>query len=1099
MRFCALSPASKVLPQSIRASFTHGGSGRDRGMNFRHRTVGLAGVGLGQMPQPPLFAVAEDADQDGMPDVDELVWGLDPLDPADGLSDDDGDGLSLAFEYALGTAPSAADSDGDGLGDGDEVLLHGSDPLDPLSPPQEQASGLAQPTSNTNIEPVATSTSASLLSATAPPAPPPPSLANGDFNELNSPRWILNRKSTNYQGGGFDWFAGSDLAWDAYRGSTVEVWKAKGEQFAELDGDTANYGIKQPIANVRSGSFILTWLDCGRNNQLAGTNSYKVIVYYLSGATEVPIAGVDKIGNLPTMKWNRRTLAFQIKPEHIAAANGGNIYVAFVPLEKINGYGTLIDKVSLLPVEVVQGELGTESEDVGNWLMTEADPKPEVEMEITDAVVSGTDVIVSVQGTVTDRLSKFGETAAEKVQTLKFIVDGQTLHSINVADGVEDGFAFNETVTIPNAKPRGYTLRAETTENAAGNTGWDQVAVGLNLSPSATTFPSPGSAFRIAFSQNPTNGQIDSAQVFFGDRGIQAGDLTVTETAADSYQFAGQVKVTIDGQQQSVPCQLAIRGPLALAAGAIDELTAEVSYTVPGLGENRLHGMWKESAANSLLFASSGYQAADETILVEAMVNLPGSQQEDFEPITMRISGPDDWEDSETVKIKVGDTEYPLKKFTFDGKESLYPYDEAYPDEPKQFLLSAKAVPQKLETPGYTAGGGSFDFKLKIDDTEHDIQTVQVQRGFRDDFFAASPPLAAAQAAPLQAAQAQAAEQGWREPGDKVTMTDLLTAHEWIYGTDEDAMTLLRAFQENGNIITLGNELGDLDVNYILRTDNKIEIEIEDDDNDVNPIVCANLLHAGLYKALAYPPLNTHPEILDNINLFIASRQAFAQTAAEITATAAEMYLSGITIVNEGLDWVLVINDVAEGQYASLAAALPLVPVAAVRTGGKMVFRTPGGRALGEIADQDQLDAIYWASKKRSFEDKIAILEDAGLSDDIIDFLVCGGEIQYAKAHATLKNRMIRAGDTKPGIDYEAHHDLPWEFREWFAAHKIDVNDAQYGRWVHIDDHKTWHNENPKFNEVWEDFIYDANGRQVRRSKDEILAKLNEIRAAYPE
>ena len=135
---------------------------------------------------------------------------------------------------------------------------------------------------------------------------------------------------------------------------------------------------------------------------------------------------------------------------------------------------------------------------------------------------------MTVQGTVTDRLSKFGETAAEKVQTLKFSVDGQELHSINVADGVESGKDFNETITIPNAKPRGYTLRAETTQNTAGNTGWDQVAVGLNLTPSATTFPSAGSAFRIAFGQNSTNGQVDTAQVFFGDRAAQAADLTVT-------------------------------------------------------------------------------------------------------------------------------------------------------------------------------------------------------------------------------------------------------------------------------------------------------------------------------------------------------------------------------------------------------------------------------------------------------------------------------------------------------------------------------------------------------------------------------------------
>lgn len=92
---------------------------------------------------------------------------------------------------------------------------------------------------------------------------------------------------------------------------------------------------------------------------------------------------------------------------------------------------------------------------------------------------------------------------------------------------------------------------------------------------------------------------------------------------------------------------------------------------------------------------------------------------------------------------------------------------------------------------------------------------------------------------------------------------------------------------------------------------------------------------------------------------------------------------------------------------------------------------------------------------------------------------------------------MEKAGRIRTNATQQAHHDLPWRFREWFAAHKIDVNDAEYGRWVDIDNHEAWHNENPKFNDVWENFIYDANGNQVRRSKDEILGKLAEIRNSY--
>ena len=746
----------------------------------------------------------------------------------------------------------------------------------------------------------------------------------------------------------------------------------------------------------------------------------------------------------------------------------------------------------LLPVEVVQGDLGTDSEDVGNWLMAEADPKPEVEMQITNAVVSGSDVSVTVQGRVTDKLSNYAATAGEKVQSLRFIVDDEELHSINITGSVGSGFDFNETITIPNVKPRGYTLRAETSENLAGNQGWDQVALGVAYVEDPPAFPEDRGEFAISFAQNPTDTTIDTVTVYFGDRDPQAGDLTAIESAAGSCEFIGNVQVTIDGQAQSVPCKISAKGPFSFAANAVDNIDAQITYTVPGIGENKLHGRWTETAANSLVFKSSGYQAGDERLIVEATADLQGSKNEDFEPITLRMmTGSDDWENSNTVRIKVGGTEYPLKKFTFNGKEALYPYDETYPDKPKQFLPSAKSVPLKLETPGYSSGDGSFEFKLKIGSSEHDLQTVQVQRGFRNDFFVQAPPAAAA---PL-VFQAAAAPAGWKKKGDTVTWKDLMDAYEWIYGTNETAMTLLNTYKEH-HWIELTNVLGDLDVHYRHRIgpDRDVVIQIEHNDDDINPVVCAQLLYAGLHRALAYGSVAQH---YDDINIIVAARKAFAKKAAEITATSAELYISGISIINEGLDWALIVSDVAEGQYASLAAALPLIPVAAVRTGGKMIFRTPQGKILGEITNRDQLDAIYWASKKRAYADKVKILEDAGVSDDMIDMLVRGGEIQYSKAHKVLKSRMIKAGNKKPGRNYQAHHDLPWEFREWFAAHKIDVNDAQYGRWVHIDDHKKWHNEEPKFNDIWEDFIYDANGNQIKRSKDEIMIKLNEIRASY--
>ena len=71
--------------------------------------MGFADRSWAQGIASPVLGWAEDADQDGLADIDEVLMGMDPLDPYDGLNDVDEDGLHLAWELALGTDPAMAD------------------------------------------------------------------------------------------------------------------------------------------------------------------------------------------------------------------------------------------------------------------------------------------------------------------------------------------------------------------------------------------------------------------------------------------------------------------------------------------------------------------------------------------------------------------------------------------------------------------------------------------------------------------------------------------------------------------------------------------------------------------------------------------------------------------------------------------------------------------------------------------------------------------------------------------------------------------------------------------------------------------------------
>lgn len=330
----------------------------------------LSGVTYSQSLSPPTWNFLVDADQDGLTDVDEIFLGLDPLEPADGLSDLDGDGLSLGWEFSIGTHSSEADTDADGWSDSEEYLIYGTQPTSWLSFPLSSGSPLA-----------GAPAPASALPVPPAPTPPPPSLSNGDFTETSITTW--KNATGSYQNGAFKWGAGAIGNWTAYKGSTVEVWEVGTEKFIELDGNINNYGVKQPIDHVKDGGYVLTWRQCGRTHDKADNDPYQVKVYYLNGSTEIPIATSPTYSGFDKKSWTDNALGFQITPAQLVSAGNNPIFVAFVPVGN-NTYGTLIDKVNLL---VAEFKLKDPADVFKGWDNTDDEPWTSVGVGQTKSIV----------------------------------------------------------------------------------------------------------------------------------------------------------------------------------------------------------------------------------------------------------------------------------------------------------------------------------------------------------------------------------------------------------------------------------------------------------------------------------------------------------------------------------------------------------------------------------------------------------------------------------------------------------------------------------------------------------------------------------------
>ena len=1060
---------------------------------------------------------AIDTNGNGLPDWWELQHGYSAFaasndDPrfADPAGDTDGDGLNNYEEWATGTNPRNFDTDGDLSPDGEEKAKE-TDPLSPLSTPTVlvgtgRLMGGGHVFGSSGIgwsNAIYKDTEGPLAGTVLPDVQvfrDPPTGSNTGFPNFDEwagllethaafpatmPLWAYEFKG-NKGPNILPYYADSPF---------LSVWniRGSGQLYIAEDVETnrlqhSRVWLRGPVAPA--GGRIRTLLL--RKELVAGHN------------VEGEFGGW--IPNYETETVSLQAVTLTVPEGQRASSNFIDLVPSFtnidhsVPPVKF----FQIPRWSLLPVEcnIVQGTPGSGEETSGNWLVEESYPIPEVTFHVAGVTVSANTAVVHVTGEVFDPLSAITGRTADAPTKLEFYSAGELLGESLLTSEVEEGQTFDTTVNVPLNRDGSFVLRAQTDSNASGLAGWDQAGVSVVWTESAAAQGFSAGSISLSFGTAPLATVVDTITV---KEGGPPGTV-LSETGANTGIYSGSI--TLGGEAAS--CQLQIETSPAFSSGAVDVLCAEIRLTYPDTSTAKVNAVWKETGLGSLSF-STLLTAQDGNIIpayVETMEML-GSHKGSSTPFT--VSLPDDFPLSddafrESARLKVGNTEFRVKAFTFGGIKSYYPYDEDFPDKPRLFLPSAQAVPASVAVPGFisTPEGSPVDIALRLgQDT-----LIPLNGAF-------TVPVPDLQSSTVNVAGTGSGSGGqnvlasgasrWREPGDMISEDDLLTAFGLLYGNE--GQYLLEKFYAAGGTIEFADEAGDLDVQWWTRSNHAPLIIIEEDDAEVGgekytPCGAAHLLWQGLHQSLGSPAM-ARQLTTEDFQYWGEYKNEFAKSAAGIAVGATELYLSGLTIFSDGADLIIALNEAAEGNRTALIAALPFVSVGIVkyleRRGGKMQLRNANtGELIAEV-NKDELEELAVLFHSQNLLDPGSPLVQGQIGPKIREFLTAaGGPLtpQQIGAHGKLREEMLKIGSA-PSATHQAHHDLPWALKKEFAEWGFNVNDPIFGRWFTAERHTQIHSTE-KYNQWWGTWIEQVNREKRVPTRNELLLKLAKAHEEFP-
>lgn len=226
----------------------------------------------------------------------------------------------------------------------------------------------------------------------------------------------------------------------------------------------------------------------------------------------------------------------------------------------------------------------------------------------------------------------------------------------------------------------------------------------------------------------------------------------------------------------------------------------------------------------------------------------------------------------------------------------------------------------------------------------------------------------------------------------------------------------------------------------------------------------------GLFENLVQ--LSIHPTIQANLlgrglggDLFNSGRMVAIRTQGRALAAAGlEIYKAGLSLVSEGADWAIAVDEISEGNVSAALAFLPFVPAGAK----KIIKHKRTGAVVAEFSDYSAgiIEAGVRAMKLDKIRGRLNAvralreLRDAGYVDQkLIDAMVDSDHliITDGSSRKQLK-RVLGAPPSFFGLGHEAHHWIPLEIDIQRAALRRCVDPNEHGQWLPKTIHQQIHN-----------------------------------------